>query len=102
MERRGLKELPAGTHTLKVVNEGGSRSVQFVASVEPDQVPERFTRLTPPKPAERVFDKTAIAAALKKLADGATLMVEVTGENGEKREIEWARLAPRKTLLKIV
>lgn len=102
MERRGLKELPAGTRTLKITNQGGSRAIQYLSDVAPELVPEQFTRLTPPKPSERVFDATAIQAELKKLADGAPLMIEIKGEDGETHQVPWARLAPRKTVLKIL
>ena len=102
MERRGLKELPAGTRTLKITNQGGSRAVEYLTAVAPELVPEKFTRLTPPKPSERVFDSAAIQAELKKLADGAPLMIEITSDNGETHQVPWARLAPRKTVLKIV
>lgn len=102
MERRGLKELPAGNRTLKVTNQGGTRAVQFLAQLDPNQVPDEFTRMTPPKPSERVLDNTAIAAELKKLADGAALTIQVAGPDGEQKTVEWARLAPRKTVLKIV
>ena len=39
---------------------------------------------------------------LKKLADGAPLMIEIKGADGEPHQVAWARLAPRKTVLKIV
>lgn len=94
LERRGLKEFEAGTHTLKIVSQGGALPVYIAMNVRPEDLPEAYHKVIP---ARVEVDKKALAADLK---DGKEIFVKVRDEAGE-REIRAAWLGERGTILKI-
>ena len=64
MQERGLTAIKSDLFKKIEIVENPPHAV-IAEGLTPEQVPERFTRLTPPKPAVLAFDKTAILAAAK-------------------------------------
>ncbi|HMV87211.1 MAG TPA: siphovirus Gp157 family protein [Blastocatellia bacterium] len=100
LERRQLKQMDVGTHTVKIVNQGGKLPLLLAPGITPQQVGPNFTQEIP---ASVAFDKAKIEAALKA---GQKLVIEVPPAHSEEDEeavnlIEWARFGDRPTKLKI-
>lgn len=97
LERRQLKQMDVGTHTVKIVNQGGKLPLLLAPGITPQQVGPDFIQEIP---ASVAFDKPKIEAALKA---GQKLMIEMPPANPEEtaNTIEWARFGDRPTKLKI-